>query len=384
MAGYSYTPSPAFQQQSAATPRSAPATPTQPQAAPPQNAFQAGHRFYGYDNAQDWASHGSPKQYKPPQRPQIIDGDMAVLHSTPALPHNPPDFEGPLPGPRAPMSRKDREDDIYNQLLSGGYGSSLKNNPNAQGRRESNARDLARRLAGDGVADRYFDQYGVKRPGQAQPSQSPSQGTPYNPPHQPSEGHNSTPFDRYYAGDQGAWPQTQHRYGAGGYGQPSQGGYGQGGQQPDPMQQMWMQSMNAWTQPKQQLMQWGQQASQMPWAPNYANTPDSRPSPFSQQISGPFGSDPNTMYQNMGGFIQGVNNQAMQKPVGVYQGQGNPGAQYGKQNYDIRSLINQGNQMVQNGWQNPFMQQGQQGGDFPADMPWLKGTGGLAPRYRGY
>lgn len=150
-------------------------------------------------------------------------------------------------------------------------------------------------------------------------------------------------------------------FGGGGFGFPS-GGFGGGGM--DPMQQMWQQSMNAWTMPKQQLLGWGQQMQQMPWGPNYGNTTD-RPDPWSQQVSGPFGSDYGNMFGNMSGFIQAVNNQAMQKPVGVYQGQGNPGSQYGRVNYDIRSLINQGNQMVQDGWQNPFMAQPGGGGSQP-------------------
>lgn len=199
---------------------------------------------------------------------------------------------------------------------------------------------------GDGIDDRNQAGPGQRppnmpapRPGTAQPVQPPSLGTPYNP-GQPT------------VGGWPDYPQPPIQSPAPSWGSPSQG------MPQDPMTQMWQQSMNAWAMPKQQLLGWGQQMQQMPWGPNYANTPDSRPSPWSQQVTGMFGNNQQDMWNNIGGFIQGVNSQAAQKPVGVYQGQGNPGPQYGKQTYDIRSLINQGNQMVQGGWQNPFMQYG--------------------------
>lgn len=237
---------------------------------------------------------------------------------------------------------------------------------------------------GDGIDDRTQAGPGQRppnmpapRPGTAQPVQPPSLGTPYSP-GQPTVGgwpdygtpnnrgldiaqdrqralqdsRSRMPIQLRAPSEGSASPQPPVQSPA-----PSLGSFGQGMPQ-DPMTQMWQQSMNAWAMPKQQLMQWGQQVSQMPWGPNYANSPDGRPDPYSIGVQGAFGNNVQDMWNNMGGFIQGVNNQAMQKPVGVYQGQGNPGAQYGKVNYDIRSLINQGNQMVQNGWQNPFMQGG--------------------------
>jgi hypothetical protein len=140
------------------------------------------------------------------------------------------------------------------------------------------------------------------------------------------------------------------------YGQPY-GQFGGWGQMQDPMQQAYQQAMNAWSMPKQQLMQWGQQQSQMPWGPNYGNTPDSRPSPWSQQITGMFGNNQQDMWGNIGGFIQAANNQSAQKPVGTYMGQGNPGQSYGQMNYNPQFLMQQAQQMMQGGWQNPFMGQ---------------------------
>lgn len=346
---------------------------------------------------------GAPRvNGQPGNRTAIVGGDMAISEASLGTerfnallanngggtgqmppPAYPPDFEGPLPGPRDPQSRQARQDDIYNQLVNGSYAARLKNGTGA-GQRSQNARDLARRLAADGVPARYFEQYGVTPPGQAprpnpgtaQPIQEPSQGTPYNP-GQPSVGgwpDDGGRKDRGLKIDQDRQRAMQDSRSRGATGdefrQGQPGGWGSQtggfpnvqfptqGQGMDPLQQMWQQSMNAWAMPKQQLLGWGQQMQQMPWGPNYANSPDGRPDPYSIGVQGAFGNSVQDMWNNMGGFIQSVNNQAMQKPVGVYQGQGNPGAQYGKVNYDIRSLINQGNQMVQNGWQNPFMQGG--------------------------
>lgn len=368
-----------------------------------------------------------PSQGTPYGQPQIIRADDGVdfrrkgdpiadvpvfdhLHYRPrhpSPPANPPDFEGPLPGPRDPQGRQARIDDIYNQLINGSYNAHLrgKNHAGASHVLQQNARRLATRLAADGVPARYFDQYGIRppgsQPGSAQPVDPPNPGTPYNPgfgddvryrpgdmPGGPDAGMNDPAFkvwrrrqytDMRYrppgspeakAFEQRMYEAWQRENAGGQLGQPRSsaptqpmfGPYGPpNGQDPvSQLGQMYQQQMLAWAQPKQQLLQWGQQQSQMPWGPNYGNTPDSRPAPWSQQVSGPFGNDPNGMWNNMSGFIQSVNNQAMQKPVGVYQGQGNPGANYGKQTYDIRSLINQGNQMVQGGWQNPYMGQMQQ------------------------
>lgn len=185
-------------------------------------------------------------------------------------------------------------------------------------------------------------------PGAAQPVPGSSPGSPYGSPAQPYPAKRQ-PVAELPPDFEGPLPGPRP--------DPTPGGFAPSPATQDPMTQMWQQSMNAWAMPKQQLLQWGQQASQMPWGPNYANSPDGRPAPYSINVQGAFGNNVQDMWSNMGGFIQGVHNQAMQKPVGVYQGQGNPGAQYGKVNYDIRSLINQGNQMVQGGWQNPFMGQ---------------------------
>lgn len=73
-----------------------------------------------------------------------------------------------------------------------------------------------------------------------------------------------------------------------------------------------------------------------------------------QTVTGPFGNNLTDMWNNMGGFVQAVNNQAGQKQVGTYLGPGAPPPGYGQMNYNIRDLINQGHQMVQGGWQNPF------------------------------
>lgn len=89
-------------------------------------------------------------------------------------------------------------------------------------------------------------------------------------------------------------------------------------------------------------------------------------SPFTQSVSGPFGNTQADMWNNMGGFVQAVNNQSGQQPVGTFDG-----PIQNQNTYNIRSLINQGNQMVQDGWQNPFM-----GGGFGNDMERKQPGGG--------
>lgn len=159
-------------------------------------------------------------------------------------------------------------------------------------------------------------------PGMAQPIQQPSLGTPYTPGQQSSSDPLSALSQQYQSQSPSFWQQVQQQ-----------------------------------ATPKQQLMQWGAQQSQIPWGPNYGNAPESRPDPWSQQITGPFGNDQQAMWDNIGGFIQAANNQSAQKPVGTYLGQGNPGPSYGKQNYDPSYLMQQGQNMLQGGWKNPFAQQ---------------------------
>lgn len=376
---------------------------------------------------------------KVPQRPGNANPVQQPNPGTPYNP-NPPDFEGPLPGPRGPVDpgwNRDRGPRDRPLGPFDGFGNDvfyLPGDPRASQNPRPSGPLAGSDRSQDGSSGPDYDRGGGRRPlhprynrpreydlsgettmniqnrGTVSPdvwakfqadqqerrdyiakngwSTSPN-GSQRGPQpgygQQQSGGQQGQPSfgQSPYGGQPGGYSQYNSQpsyggYGQGGYGGQGQygqspyGGYGQGGAmqavsqyappsmygQQDPMQQMFQQSMNAWTMPKQQLMQWGQQQSQMPWGPNYGNTPNSRPDPYSLNVQGQFGNNVGDMWNNIGGFIQGVNNQAAQKPVGTYLGQGNPGAGYGKVNYDIPNLVNQGQQMVQNGWQNPFMQQG--------------------------
>ena len=213
-------------------------------------------------------------------------------------------------------------------------------------------------------------------PGAAQPVGPYNPGTPYNP-GQPSVGGWPDPYGPGGFGNDMRYPWGDMPVGADAPTRTMFWPYGpSNGQDPvSQLGQMYQQQMLAWAQPKQQLLQWGQQQSQMPWGPNYGNTPDSRPAPWSQQVSGPFGNSQRDMWNNMGAFIQSVNNQAMQKPVGTYLGQGNPGPGYGKQNYDPSQMMQNAQQLLGSGWQNPFMPYSRPGHAYPGASPTHPMTG---------
>jgi len=135
---------------------------------------------------------------------------------------------------------------------------------------------------------------------------------------------------------------------------PPPSGYEQFGS-PAAQQQMYNNSMMAWTMPKQQLLSWGQQASAMPWGPNYGNmSAGQRPMPYEVQYDNPFGQGPQQISQNRDAFIQAILNQQANQFVGTYAGPGNPGPGYGRQPYDPSQLMSQAQQILAGGWQNPF------------------------------
>lgn len=123
---------------------------------------------------------------------------------------------------------------------------------------------------------------------------------------------------------------------------------------PASQQQMYNNSMMAWTMPKQDLLQWGQQASQMPWSPNYGNLPDQfRPSPYSIEPNNAFGVGPQGQ-QNRDAYIQSIINAQSNQFTGTYQGQGNPG-RFNQVNYDPSALWQQATGLMNQGFVNPFM-----------------------------
>jgi hypothetical protein len=114
---------------------------------------------------------------------------------------------------------------------------------------------------------------------------------------------------------------------------------------------MYNDSMMAWTMPKQQLLGWGQQAVQQPWAPNYGNMPaNSRPMPYEITPNNPFGSGPMEISQNRDAFIGSILNNQANRFVGTQVGSG----PVNRPAYDPSQLWGQDQSMLAGGWQNPF------------------------------
>jgi hypothetical protein len=143
---------------------------------------------------------------------------------------------------------------------------------------------------------------------QAQPTQPQSQGTPYN----PQQGQN-------FGG------QRQVQFGM-----------------PD---QERNQAMTAWTQPKQQLLQWGQNLPQF------------------QQYQPQQGMQPQDLWGRNSALVQQINDSQANQDVGTWLGQGAPPPNWGNQNLDPQAMLQQAQTMLQQGWQNPFAAQ-------PAVQPW--------------
>lgn len=122
---------------------------------------------------------------------------------------------------------------------------------------------------------------------------------------------------------------------------------------PGAQQQMFNNSMMAWTMPKQDLLQWGQQAAQMPWSPNYGNLPEQfRPSPYSIEPNNAFGVGAQGQ-QNRDAFIQSILNSQANQFTGTYQGNDSPG-RFNQVNYDPSVLWQQATGLLNNGFVNPF------------------------------
>lgn len=129
---------------------------------------------------------------------------------------------------------------------------------------------------------------------------------------------------------------------------------------PGAQQQMFNNSMMAWTMPKQSLLQWGQQAAQMPWSPNYGNLPDQfRPSPYSIEPNNAFGVGAQGQ-QNRDAFIQSILTSQANQFTGTYQGNDNPG-RFNRVNYDPSALWGQATKLLQGGYVNPFLNLGGNG-----------------------
>jgi hypothetical protein len=97
-------------------------------------------------------------------------------------------------------------------------------------------------------------------------------------------------------------------------------------------------------------------------AGNFANNPASRPAPFTQGATGLGGqqfSDPSQAFAQRDAMIDRLNNSKSKYTAnaGVYQGDGPPPASFGQRpQYDFNSLMGQANDIVQQGWTNPFSQ----------------------------
>lgn len=147
-------------------------------------------------------------------------------------------------------------------------------------------------------------------------------------------------------------------------------------------------------------------------AGNFGNNPASRPPPFTQGATGLGGqsfSDPSQAFVQRDAMIDRLNTNKSQYTAnaGVYQGDGAPPASFGQRpQYDFNSLMGQANDMVQQGWTNPFSQpagQSQQAyypggeGGFPvqpdsrtqlmnsaAQGPYISTAGNRPPSYNNY
>jgi hypothetical protein len=114
---------------------------------------------------------------------------------------------------------------------------------------------------------------------------------------------------------------------------------------------------------------------------NFGNNPYSRPAPVSQGATGLGGqqfSDPSQAFAQRDAMIDRLNNSKSQYTAnaGVYQGDGPPPASFGQRpQYDFNNLMGQANDMVQQGWTNPFSQpagglsQTAPSGGFPTPPP---------------
>jgi hypothetical protein len=138
--------------------------------------------------------------------------------------------------------------------------------------------------------------------GQAQPQQPQSQGTPYN----PQQGQN-------FGG------QRQVQFGM-----------------PD---QQRNQAMTAWAQPKQQLLQWGQNLPQF------------------QQHQPQQGMQPQDLWGRNSALVQQINDSQANQQVGTWLGQGAPPPNWGDQQFNPQQMLTQAQTMLQQGWQNPFAAQ---------------------------
>jgi hypothetical protein len=194
------------------------------------------------------------------------------------------------------------------------------------------------RAAGDPQAQQAWQQAGSPksfRPGQAQPIQPQSQGSPY--------------------GQQGYTPSTP----------------GTGGNQswPGVSQNPWQNNPSNPPPPGTQWQRVNEGSRSAGWMPvSTQGAQGGQQPPFTQTMQTPFGQmNPNQYYQQRDAFIQTANDQMGQYMAngGVYQGQGAPPPTWGQQpQFNPMQMWGQAGDMVQQGWQNPYAQQpyGQQYG----------------------
>ena len=117
---------------------------------------------------------------------------------------------------------------------------------------------------------------------------------------------------------------------------------------------------------------------------NFANNPTSRPAPFTQGATGLDGqrvADPSRAFSQRDAMIERLNTNKSKYTAnaGVYQGEGAPPASFGQRpQYDFNSLMGQANDMVQQGWSNPFSKPVNEAG-FPSPAPDYMGFGDNGP-----
>jgi len=114
-------------------------------------------------------------------------------------------------------------------------------------------------------------------------------------------------------------------------------------------QQQWQQSLNAWQMPRQDILQWGRQQGAQFQAPGTQNTTTGRP-PFQQNVQSPFGNQQNWM-QGRDAFMAAGYNQAATNPVGYFD-QPRPR----NDDWSPQNMMGQSQQLMRQGWQNPFTQ----------------------------
>ncbi len=206
------------------------------------------------------------------------------------------------------------------------------------------------------------------KPGQAQPVQTPSQGTPYQPSQQ-SRGYTEPTAQNGWQGgqiidDRGMFPQypPQTQYSPGfldGY-QPPAANRPMPGQNGIPSDAIFRQPANTQTYTTPSFTYSPGGTPQYGGQGNVANDPYGKPPPFVSTMTDMFG-NPTTadqFYPQQDAFIAQLLERMGQIQGGTWLGNGPPPADFGRRpDMNFGEMWNQGGQMVNDGWRNPFSAQ---------------------------